>query len=131
MLKLKDLIERDLKPKQQYKYQIQAQKDSDIVRLACVKEQTDFCLLEEKFEDFTCSLLSYTLSEQDIENKMYLIMGYLIKNSINEPVATLNFVFFQQGEFAKEMQGKFKIVLSNNKNNKTILKEIEKYPGDE
>lgn len=130
MMKLNELIERDIK-KSQIKYQIQAQKDRSIVKLAYVKEKNDFCVYQEEIEDFTCFLLSYTLSDKDIINESYPVLGYLIKNSVKHPVATLDFIFYRNGEIAKEMQGRFEIVFTNDKNEKRVLKKIDVYPGDE
>lgn len=134
MISLRKMIERDLKPqvKQQVKYQIQAQKNSNIVKLACVKEENDFCIYEEKNGEYTCSLLSYTLTDKDIENNMYTMMGYLIKDENKQIIATLDFMFCTQNDKkTKEMQGSFKIVLSNNKNEKKVFNEYPVYIGDD
>jgi hypothetical protein len=135
-IKLSELAKRDLQNIDPKKYQIQGSKNSNMIKVACVEKEkkADVCLAEHTIDNFIFALLAYTLSDNDINNKRYYMIGYLIKNTQNYPIGTLNIVFCQKNETKmpeKFMEGNFKIVLSNNKNEHQILKEMEKYPGDQ
>ena len=131
-LKERDLVKKEVSTKGQKKYQIQGEKDSKLVKIAYVDKNTDVCLYEDNIDDFKCILLIYTLSDKDIEEKRYYMVGYLIKNKNDCPIATLNIVFCpNDGSLEKSMEGVFKIVLTNNKNEGKILRELSSYPGNE
>jgi hypothetical protein len=59
------------------------------------------------------------------------MLGYLIKNKNDFPVATLNLVFYPHGDLEKIKEGTFKIVLTNSKNEEKVLKELDSFPGSE
>lgn len=133
-VKICDLVKRDLIKKAQGKYQIQSEKDSSFIKIVEVaKDKTqDVCLYEEKHEKFICSLISYTLSDEDIKNKKYYMIGYLIKNENKIPIGMLNFTFKPNNiNLYEKIDGIFEIVLSNNKNEHKVIREIKSYPGND
>ena len=137
-IRLNELKERDLfrdkvsSTQEQKKYQIQGEKDSKFVKIAYVNKNTDVCMYEDDIDDLKCILLIYTLSDKDIAEKRYYMLGYLIKNKNDYPIATLNIVFCpNDGSLETNMQGVFKMVLTNNKNEEKVLRELSSYPGNE
>jgi hypothetical protein len=140
-ISLKDLVNRDVGSKMKSgKYQIQSLKNSDSVKFVSFeKEYPDFCIMENDIDDFKCSLIQYSLSDNDIENKNFSMIGYLIKNkNKNNVIGILDFIFVPENSnlskdflFGKTIKGKFNIILSNNKNEKKIIKTIDKYVGNE
>jgi hypothetical protein len=136
-ISLKDLVNRDIGSKysKSGKYQIQSIENSNYAKIVCFnKEIPDFCIIENDIDDFKYSLIQYSLSENDIENKNFSMIGYLIKNKKNNNIiGTLDFVFVPENNvnINQLIKGKFNIVLSNNKNEKKIIKTIDKYVGNE
>jgi hypothetical protein len=135
-IKLSELIKRDLQKSEPKKYQVQGTKNSNIIKVAYVEKEknADVCLAEHTIDNITFCLLAYTLSDNDIQHKRFYMIGYLIKNTQNIPFGTLNIMFCRSDEskiVEKFMEGTFKIVLSNNKNEHQILKELNIYPGDQ
>jgi hypothetical protein len=135
-MNINQLIDRDLKPQEisntEINYQIQAEKGDDTVKLAFVKEKNDICVYEDKIDDLVFSLISYTLTDNDIINDEYRMIGFLIRNKSNFVLGSLDLIFYPNEKKKKrEMKGKFKIVFTNNKNVKTILKVYNTFLGSD
>jgi hypothetical protein len=137
-ISLKDLVNRDVESKlKSGKYQIQSAENCNYARINSFdKEIPDFCIMENDIDDFKCALIQYTLSDNDIKNNNFIMIGYLIKNKKNndDVIGTLNLVFdpddIDDFKIKKNVKGKFNIILSNNKNEKKIIKTMEYYVGN-
>jgi hypothetical protein len=131
---IEDLIQRDIKNKSEGKYQIQSCKNSDQAKIVKFdKKIMDICIYETTIEDFKCSLIQYSLSDNDIDNKNFFIIGYLIRNLNDVLIGSLNLKFLPCGEikFNENINGKFQIILSNNKNEHKIIRSCDKYIGND
>lgn len=136
MISLHDLINRDLKPKNsQGIYQILSSQNCDYAKITSLKKETpDICLYEDESDDLKWSLIQYTLSGDDIKNKRFYMIGYLIKNKNNKPIGSLNVCFSPHKNditIVDRIGGKFEIILSNNKNEHKLVDTFEKFPGND
>jgi hypothetical protein len=140
-ISLKDLVNRDVGSKMKSgKYQIQSAENCNYAKIICFeKEIPDFCIMENDIDDFKCSLIQYSLSDNDIKNKNLIMIGYLIKNKKNndDVIGALNLVFIPENPklekdsiIGKTIKGKFNIILSNNKNEQKVIKTMEYYVGN-
>ena len=134
-IKVNDLIKRDLsndEEEPETRYQIQCVRNSNIVKLAFVKETTDMCLQKIQIKDIICSLIMYTLSNDDLNNNRYYMIGYIIKNKDNHPIYTLNVIFCPIEYVAhNQMKGKFQIILSDKNGKNNIMHEYNTFLGQE
>ena len=129
MLSLNEMMKRDLQTGR--RYQLQGEKDSNRVKLACVDKNSDVCIHEANFDDFKCSLLVYTLTDKDIEERKYLMCGYLVRDMDDKVVSALNIMFYPNGSLQRETEGVFKVILTNDNDEHKILREMNTYPGNE
>ena len=120
----KDLVKRDVKQKEiKNKYQIQPIDKTNIAKLACVdKNMTDKCIHEEILANHICSLIIYTLTDDDLHKKSYNLIGFLVKNTNNNIICVLNVIFIPDNELeiGKQITGKYDIVITNSKGEKLI-----------
>jgi hypothetical protein len=133
MLSFNEIVKRDL-TKNNNKFQIQPLNNSDKARIVKINDnQLDVCLYENKMSKVSYSLIQYTLTQVDLEKENYNIIGFLIKNIHDVIVGFLNLVFepFDKIRNSEYISGVFKIVLSNNKNQHTEIKELDKYTNNE
>ncbi|ATZ80842.1 hypothetical protein BMW23_0796 [Bodo saltans virus] len=134
-ISISDMIRRDtniniIDNDQKKKYQIQAMENSNKIKISIVDKNKDVCIHEHQIGDIKCHLISYTLSDIDIENKHYALLGYIIKNA--NILGTIDLLFLPDDDLIKaEMKGKFQIVLINADNQRKILREFSIYIGNE
>ncbi len=135
-ISLTDLIKRDLKTdKISGKYQIQSGENCDFAKIIKFdKEISDFCIHEHEIDEFKCSLIQYTLTDDDIENKRLKIIGFLIRNKNNNNIiCSLDLEFIPTNNIIvlnDTMKGEFNVLLINNKNEKKVIKNMKCYVGN-
>ena len=133
-ISINELIKRDLNFKSGVgKYQIQAGENCTNAKIVKFdKEIPDVCIFEYDIDDFKCSLIQYSLSEDDLEKKRLKMIGFLIKNKKGFIVGLLDLVFISD-EDTKIMSfiiGKFDVILANSKEEKKIIKSMTSYLGN-
>jgi hypothetical protein len=134
-ISLKDIINRDVQKNKKGKYQIQSGENCNYAKINSFdKDISDICIFEKEIEDFNCSLIQYSLSDDDINNNNFIMIGYLIKNKNNTVIGSLDLIFNPKNkikrEFKKILKGDFRIILSNNNNEKKIIKTLDYYVGN-
>jgi hypothetical protein len=141
-ISLNELIKRDLNPiSSAGKYQIQAGENctnAKIVRLE--REVSDICVFEYDIDEFKCSLIQYSLSDEDIENKRLKMIGFLIKNNKGIVIGSLDLIFDLIFDLSfniekeiyinKPLDGKFIIILTNYRCEKKKIKIMDTYVGN-
>ena len=107
-------------------------KDLKIIKFD--KEISDFCIHEHEIDDFKCSLIQYTLTDDDIKNKRLKIIGFLIRNKKNDNIICSLDLEFIPSEydivFGDKIKGHFDVILINNKNEKKVIKNMKCYVGN-
>ena len=81
-------------------------------------ETPDVCVFTKKIGEFDCSLLQYSLTENDIKNDKILMFGYFFKHeSKSEVYGSINMVFSKD----KDFKGKFCILAVCNEYENEII----------
>jgi hypothetical protein len=137
MISLEELANRDIKQEIiAGKYQILSSKTYSCAQICFLeKPSLDICLYDDKSDKLKWSFIQYSLSDDDIDNKRFYMIGYLIKNKNNYPIGSLIFSFLPYDmnniNFNNPIKGSFEIILSNNKNEHKIIETFDKYPGND
>ena len=102
---------------QQKKYQISSLENSNKIKISKVDKTKDICIYEHIIGNIKCHLVSYILSDADIETKNFLMVGYIIKN-INI-LGVIDLIFVPENDIIQqEMNGKFQIIMTNSEKKK-------------
>lgn len=131
---LNEIIKRDLNFNSGTgQYQIQAGENCTNAKIIKFdKEIPDICVFEYDIDDFKCSLIQYSLSDDDLNNNRFKMVGILIKNKNGFVVGLLDLVFVSNDKLIinNYMNGNFNYVLTNVKGEKKIIKNVDCYVGN-
>lgn len=134
-ISLKDLVNRDVNFKNLgTKYQVQSQKNSNSAKIINLAGSVpDVCIYNYEIDLFNCSLLQYSITEKDIGDKYFPMIGYLIKTKKDEMLGTLILVFKTSNEITigEEIVGEFIFILSNKNSEHKFIKKLDKFCGNE
>lgn len=135
LVSLNDLIKRDLnfKPGLGGKYQIQAWENCTSAKFVSFeKEIPDICIFEYDIDDFKCSLIQYSLTDEDINKKKFNMIGFLIKNKKEMVIGSLDLIFESDEKIKINClnEGQFKIILTNCRGEKKNIRELSSYMGN-
>lgn len=134
-ISLKELVERDVNFKNlESKYQVQSQKNTNHIRVIKLNKCVpDVCIYSYELGDFNCSLLQLTITEKDIDNLYFPLLCYLIKTKENKIIGTLILSFEPKYvvNINENIDGIFKITLSNENRENKIIKTFDNYCGNE
>lgn len=124
MIKLSELLNSKYK-----NFVIEWIENTNKIIIRQTKFDKDICLHKTKVNNYDCSLIQYTLTDDDIRNNKLYLLGYIIHQD-NDIYGILNVQFddFEKIEINKNIEGKFNIVYST-KENSTILKTFDTYPN--
>jgi hypothetical protein len=135
LISLKELINRDVNyANLETKYQVQSQKNSNYAKIVKLnKSVPDVCIYNYITDPFECSLIQFSVSDKDIQNKYLPMIGYLIKTKHGEVLGTLIYIFETNENIAigENIIGKFNIILSNKENQHKIIKQFNEFCGQE
>ena len=144
-ISIQDLINRDVKDKEQIVYQIQADKDNTFVQIVPVAKSNKIpikSILEIPIDEYNCQLISFLITLEEIEKEEHLrLIGFLIYKN-NKIVASLDLVLKPKNKITvndiivndkkdiKNIEGYFEIIFITG-NQTHIIKTLDKYPGRE
>jgi hypothetical protein len=133
-ISLNELIKRDLKTNSGGgKYQVQAGENCTNAKIVSFeKEISDICIFEYDIDEFKCSLIQYTLTDEDIEKNRLKMLGFLIKNTKEIVIGSLDLIFDCDKEIKtnQTLNGKFRVVLTNCRGEKKNIKIMDIYIGN-
>lgn len=135
-ISLNDLISRDLNIKSENargKYQLQAKENCDYAKIINFeKEIPDICIFEYDIDDFKCTLISYSLTDEDLENNRLKMIGFIIKNKDGFVIGLLDLIFISNGntKINSNMIGTFNVILTNISGEKKVIKSMDNYVGN-